>query len=227
MASKKGSKKATTQEVVELQRLKRKKILFKVKGISSLISHSWSYKAKREILDKQMKKAKQARLAKDPWIDFCETLYWLTPKPYNESELPTGEDKTYPTDNHIKKAKFGFPSIGFKNAMVTAVTSMSNITKVAARQAFHVLNEFIEIIGQPTIREDMVRLGGPGSPADIRHRAEFQDWEAVIPIEFNENVFSSDQIANLLANAGFGVGVGDWRPEKNGSHGMFEIVTQK
>lgn len=222
MTAKQSSEKAATREVVELQKLNIKHVKLRIEGISSLIPHAWSSKAKQEMLDKQMKKAKQAKQAKDPWMDYCESLYWLTPKPYNGKELPSPGDKTYPTEKDIKKAKFGFPAVGFKCSMVTAVTSMSNITKVAARQAFHIDGEFVEIIGYPVMREDTVRLQ-PGT-ADLRYRGEFKTWEADVTVSFNANVFSADQIINLLSVAGFGVGIGDWRPEKNGDKGRFLIV---
>ena len=51
-------------------------------GDSPLIVHKWSEKAKKEILDKQMKKAKtKGHDAKDPVRDFIDSLYWLDGEP--------------------------------------------------------------------------------------------------------------------------------------------------
>lgn len=47
----------------------------KLIGDSPVIFHRWSDKARKEMLGKQMKEAKQAKAAKDRWQDFCESLY--------------------------------------------------------------------------------------------------------------------------------------------------------
>lgn len=169
-------------------------------GDSGLICHAWSEKAKRAMLDKQMKKAKSGREAKDPEADYQSSLYRL------------GDG-------------YGFPSVAFKDAAVTACTSTGSITKVAARQAFHVVGEMVPIEGEPRMREDMVRVGM--GTADIRYRGEFENWRATLTVRFNANVLSAEQILNLFNTAGFGVGIGEWRPEKDGSHGMFHVATGK
>mgnify|MGYP001252469461 CR=1 FL=1 len=55
-------------------------------GDSPLIVHAWSEKAKKEILDKQMKVAKtKVRSIRNPAADFIDSLYWLTK---NRQSLP-------------------------------------------------------------------------------------------------------------------------------------------
>lgn len=187
-------------------------------GDSPLIVHAWSLKAKRQMLAKQMKEATPAKEAKDPAQDFEESIY----------RLPDGGS--------------GFPSVAFKAAAVTAVTSVSGVTKVAARQAFHVLGEDVDVHGAfegvtmranlariegstPRMREDMVRVGM--GTADLRYRAEFWPWRAEILVRFNENVLSPSQIVNLFSTAGFAVGIGEWRPERDGQMGMFRVATEQ
>ena len=171
-------------------------------GDTPLIVHRWSEKAKKQMLDKQMKRASAGKEAKDPERDFRESLYVL-------------EDGAY-----------GFPIIGFKAAAVTACTSIGSMTKVAARQAFHVDGEFAIIEGdEPKMREDMVRVGM--GTADIRYRGEFKKWFTTIAVKYNANVMSAEQILNLMQTAGFAVGVGEWRPEKDGQFGRFHVATAK
>lgn len=186
-------------------------------GDTPLIVHAWSPKAKREMLDKQMKRAKQAKEAKNPIADFESSLY----------RLADG---------------YGFPSVGFKAAAVTAVTSVAGVTKVAARQAFHILGEDVDVVGafegtkarlnlvriegcEPSMREDMVKVGM--GTADLRYRGEFPDWHAKLLVRYNANVLSESQILNIINVAGFGVGVGEWRPEKEGINGMFHVADER
>ena len=69
-------KRAEAHEVViELPKLNLRMMEITLIGDSSLICHAWSKKAKQEMLDKQMKKAKQAKPAKDPEQDYKDSLY--------------------------------------------------------------------------------------------------------------------------------------------------------
>lgn len=183
---------------IELPQLDIRTIQVRLVGDSALICHRWSEKAKKEMLDKQMGKATAGKAPKDPERDYAESLY-----PY-----PGGG--------------FGFPTIAFKNAAVSACTSLGkSITKVAARQSFHVIGELVQIEGEPRPREDMVRIGQ--GTADIRYRGEFPEWAVTLTIRYNARVLTAEQIVNLFNTAGFAVGVGEWRSEKDGSFGLFHV----
>ena len=61
--------------------------VIKVVGDSPLIMHKWSEKAKKEMLDKQMKKAKtKGHDAKDPVRDFIDSMSWLEGEPEEKTE---------------------------------------------------------------------------------------------------------------------------------------------
>lgn len=183
---------------VEIKAINIKKAVLEVVGDSPLIVHAWSSKAKKEMLDKQMKKAKTAKVAKDPQRDYEEAFY----------RLPNG--------------KPAFPSIAFKMAAVSAGGRFSDGLKMTElRGSFFIEGEYVEIKGTPNMREDMVRIGM--GTADIRYRPEFKEWEATLPIKYNADKISLEQIVNLFNLAGFGVGVGEWRPEKDGQYGMFHV----
>lgn len=192
---------AQTNVAIELPKLNIRTMEVLLIGDAPLISHAWSKKAKEEMLAKQMKKAKPGKIAKDPKKDFEESLY------------------------HLPDGGYGFPAVAFKAAAITACTSVAGITKVAARQSFHVPGEMVKIEGSlPRPREDMVRIGM--GTADIRYRGEFWPWHAKVTVHYNENVLSAEQIVNLFNTAGFGVGVGEWRPERDGQYGRFHVATE-
>jgi len=188
-------------------------------GDSPLICHRWSEKAKKQILDTQMKKAKSAKEARNPVRDFAESLYWLTPKPEIEDEADF--------EAALKNgAKFGFPSTAFKQAAVSAGYRAGVLkNKVEMLGAFHINDELVEIVGLPELREDMVRLAGIGGTADIRFRAEFRDWETTLEIRYNANATSPEIIINLFNLAGFSTGIGEFRCEKGGRFGSFHVKT--
>lgn len=187
--------------IIELPQLEIQTVEITVVGDSPLIMHKWSEKAKSMMRDKQQKKATQGREAKDPKKEFEDSIH------------------------RCADGGPGFPSIGFKAAAVTSCTSIAGVTKVAARQAFHVQGDLVPILGsKPKMREDMVRVGM--GVADIRYRAEFWPWHATLKISYNTRALSIEQIMNLLNTAGFGVGVGEWRPERDGQYGRFHCATE-
>ena len=115
-------------------------------GTSALIVHKWSEKAKKQMLDKQMKRASQGKAAKDPEQDYRESLY-------------IRDDGSY-----------GFPAVAFKAAAVRAGT-YCDMKMIFLRGAFHVEGDLVHIEGEPEPREDMVRVGM--GTADIRYRPQF------------------------------------------------------
>lgn len=203
VAARKKAKAAKAQEVapVPVWHLEIREMKLILVGDSPLISHAWSQKAKQEMLDKQMKKAAKGKKAKDPKKDYEDSLY------------------IHPDGG------YGFPSIAFKCAAVTACSQIDGLTKVQTRGSFHVEGEMLKINGTPQMREDMVRIGM--GVADIRYRGEFPEWSVEVPIRYNAQVLSPEQIANLFNVAGFAVGIGEWRPERNGSYGLFHVGTEK
>lgn len=206
------------ETAVVIPNVEIKTAVLKIVGDTPLIMHKWSEKAKKEILDKQMKKAKsKGHDAKSPIEDFINSMYWLEGEPTEATE-----NGFYEAMKH--NPRFGFPSVAFKAAAVSAGYRLGvTQNKVSQNAAFHIDGEMVEIHGVPTMREDMVRVGGISKTADIRYRAEFADWYALIPIRYNAGQISLEQLANLFNLGGFACGVGEWRVEKGGSFGMFHV----
>jgi hypothetical protein len=190
---------AAANTAIVLPALDIRTVTFMLIGDSPLIVHAWSEKAKKQMLDKQMKRATKAREAKDPEADYTACFYF--------------------TPDHLP----GFPAIGVKAAMVSAARFV-DAKMTVLRGAVHIDAEILPIIGEPSMREDMVRVGM--GTADIRYRPEFKEWRMPVTLKFNAAVISVEQIANLLNTAGFGVGIGEWRPEKNGSYGRFHVGSE-
>lgn len=192
-----ATKKPATTQAIVLPPLNLQRITLRVVGDSPLITHAWSEKSRKMMLDKMLKKANTGRAAKDPEQEYRDSLY---PHP---------------------EGGFGFPSIAFKSAAVDAATFVDGITKVLMRGCFHVPGELVKIEGEPIPREDVCRVGM--GVADLRYRAEFPEWAATIPVHFNASAISAEQVANMFSVAGFAIGVGEWRPARDGQFGRFHL----
>lgn len=186
---------------IELAELRQERIRVTIYGVSPLIVHAWSAKTIGMIEEKQQKRGKTTREAKDPAAEMRGALYVDA------------------------KGRECFPARGIKASIVSAATSLGdriNFSAKKIRQGLFVIGDLIPIEGsKASMRTDMVRVG-QGS-ADVRYRPEYTEWSMTFDIEFNAHVFSGAQIAQLIEVAGFGVGIGEWRPERGGNNGRYSL----
>lgn len=224
---------ATKKNSVNIKPIGRETVLVTIKGITPLVQHAWDEKAKRMILDKQRgKKVGAKHEIKIPVNDFINSMYWLTPKPENGA---SDEEAEANFNAAIEAgAKFAFPVTGIKQSIITgAYRAGLDVTQTELRGAMRIEGatemstaDFAEIVTSdvPKMREDMVRVGGRSKSADIRYRAEFTDWEIPLNITYHKDgKYTLEQILNMINYGGWYVGIGEWRPEKDGQMGMYEL----
>jgi hypothetical protein len=202
---------------VEVPPLEEETVEVQVWGRTPLIVNNFGMKARQQILGKQMKEAKLAREAKVPFDDFCGSLYAIPGARINGKKLKSWE--SWP----LMKNTFGFPASGFKKSMVSACSFVQGIPKTILRGSIHIIGDLVPITYKRLVmREDVVRVGPFGRrTADIRFRGMFEDWSVTLKVSYNTRLLSIEQIVNLLEHAGNAIGVGEWRPEKDGQFGMF------
>lgn len=127
----------------------------------------------------------------------------------------------------MQDGRYGFPASAFKKAAVAACVYIDGLYKTRIRGAFHVLGDLVHIEGsEPVMREDIVRVGKFKDAADLRYRGEFSNWAVTLTIRFNSGVISPAHIANIFNTAGFSIGVGEWRPERDGTNGTFHVGSE-
>ena len=199
----------STDGALFIQRIASERVLIPIVGTSPLIMNKFSEKAKRQMLD-AMQGKKKLKESRDPDADFEAALHRI------------GDDK------------YGFPSGGFKKTIVGAARYFGKQVKMTElRQSVFVKGVLTpsdpqiltEIVGQPEMREDVVRLGISGT--DLRYRPEFWPWSAVLDVVYVTTMLTLDSVLSLVDAGGMGVGIGEWRPEKSGDNGTFAIDEKK
>jgi len=192
------AKQAVVDQVIRVPKFDIRTLHITLIGDEPLICHRWDEKVIREMEDKLEKRARAPQEARNPEQEFRNSLY----------EYPGGG--------------YGFPAIAFKSAAVDACSMIPGITKVEARGTFHINGELVRIIGpEPVMRRDMVKIGmGTATP---RYRGQFTTWAAKFPLRYNAGILSSEQIVNLFNVAGFSIGIGEWRAQRDGSKGLFHV----
>jgi hypothetical protein len=202
------AKKVTTPTAVDsdgpvkLAPINKLRVTMRINGLSPLIQHQWGEKALGMMRDKHAGKKTKTRDVRDP-----------------EQE---GREAMYTTD----KGKPGVPAMAIKSAVICAAHKDIGVEKTLVRKAlFIVCNDSRKILemdcDDPVITEDPVRVG-QGS-ADLRYRPYFHRWSVVMTWEIDAELLRVEDLLNLIDRAGFGVGIGEWRPEKGGEYGRFEV----
>ena len=147
-------------------------------------------------------------------------LYWITDKPAEDTEEAFAEAV-------MNGAKFGFPVTAIKQAAQSTLYRLGAISnQMVMRGAFFIEGDddgMVQIHSDiPTMREDMVKIGM--GTADIRYRAQFNNWYADLNVSYNASGdISLSNIINAIEAGGYVCGLGQWRPERDGRNGMFHI----
>lgn len=225
------AKKVETQGI-EIRPISLKKVSVRIIGDTPLITHAWSEKAKRMMLEAQQGKKKgKTKEYRNPVAEFIDSMYWLEGKPNITDEMTEEECEQAFNTAIANGARFGFSATAIKQAGNASAYRLGWVkNQMGLRGAYFIdadENGLIEIKGDaPVIREDMVRIG-QGS-ADLRYRGEFKNWYADLDITYNENSeYSLDAIMNIINTGGFVCGIGEWRPERDGDYGRYHIDITK
>lgn len=208
------------EAVVTIKPLDIKMVPIKIVGDTPLIVHAWSEKAKKMMLDAQMKTTKtKAKEARNPIDEFINSMYWLTDVPESTEDAFVKAVK--------KGAKWGFPVGAIKQSANSAAYRLGWVkNQMELRGAYFLKTEYGDMAriegDAPVMREDMVRIG-MGS-ADLRYRAEYKNWHMDMILQYNASGnLTIEQIINCINAGGYSVGVGEWRPERDGDNGRFHV----
>lgn len=228
--TKKNDSKET--QIIKIEPLKKIVTTITVVGDTPLIVHAWGEKAKKMMLAAQQKtkKAKSAMDIRDPFAEYFDALYWLTPKP--EEKTPEAFTKAV-----AEGAKFGFPVTSIKQAALSAAYRAGAIpNQVGMKCSFYVNGidgvnigygselAVIESSQPPRLQEDMVRIGGIQKTADLRYRPVFDDWRIRLKVTLlDTGVFDMSSILSAIEMGGQMNGIGEWRMEKDGDYGRYHI----
>jgi len=207
----KGDEPAAPAAPIEITRIGTETLIVPIVGTTPLIVSRFSEKARHAMLAPQIgeRPPKQKR---DPNAEFEAAQYRL-------------DDGGY-----------GMPAVAFKKATVGAARYYGkSLTMRELRQMLFIKGERSKQDGQqlvriesepPTMREDVVRLAGQSRSADLRYRPEFTEWTATLEVIYVTSALSQGSVLSLITAGGFGVGVGEWRPEREGEFGTYEIVDE-
>lgn len=191
---------------IHLDPIERRYVDIAIEGISPLIVHKWSEKAKGLMRDAQSgSKVRAKREPKVPEIEAEAALY----------RLPDGRP--------------AFPATAFKAASVGAVRLFQGITMTATKAALFIHGEgpdqLVPLDGEMTLRQDTPR--NATGVADLRYRYAFFPWSTILRVEYLPALIDEISVVRLVDAGGNG-GVGDWRPSApksaTGTFGRYRVT---
>lgn len=195
-----------TSAAIHIDKIASETIRVPIAGTMPLIVHNFSEKSKRQMLDAQQGR-KSPKQVRDPQAEF-EAAFYRT------------------------KDGYGFPVTAFKAATVGAARFYGKDVRMTELRQFLFMHgeisendpqALVPIVGEPRMREDVVRLGGPSRSADLRYRPEFPEWSTELVVTYVTSSLSRSSVLSLIDAGGLGIGVGEWRPEKRGEFGTYRI----
>lgn len=191
-------------ETVAINKIATETIHVPLVGTAPLIMHRFSEKAKRAMLD-AMQGRKTPKTPKNPQAEYEAAFYRMK-----------------------DPDTFGLPVISFKAATVGGARFYGQITMTALKQYLFFKGEIgadglplSRITGEPHMREDVVRVNRGGT--DLRYRPEFPEWSTTVEVVYVTSALTRESVLSLIEAGGLGVGVGEWRPEKDGAFGTYCI----
>lgn len=133
----------------------------------------------------------------------------------------------------------GIPAPAFRSAMISACRlagfqmTKAKLTVFVRPDGFDATDgtPLVKITaGEPHYHEAVVRISM--GTTDIRPRPMWNPgWKADVRISFDADMFTLDDVANLMHRAGLQVGIGEGRPDSKTSNGqgwgLFSITNQE
>lgn len=196
----------TKTKAVEIKAPRFEIIELEIQGTAPLVTHKFSAKARQQIIATQQAgsqaKGKRTREPKD-------------------------FDEVYKGAMHIaREGWLGIPAGAFRNAMISACRTVGYKMTHAKLAAFVLADGYeaddgtplIKIIGEPKRHTTYAR--NDNGSVDIRVRPMWEEWSAIVRIRFDADMFSAEDVANLMMRVGMQVGICEGRPDSKNSAGM-------
>jgi hypothetical protein len=147
-------------------------------------------------------------------------------KKTRKAKPPKDFEKVYQSSIHYStEGWIGIPCAAIRGAMLDAC-SLTEVEQKRFKMCVRIIEQgydseteegLVKIIGEPEMKTDRVKIGI--NTTDIAARAMFRKWSSTFEIQWDDDFFKAQDVFNLLARAGWQVGIGAGRPLSKSSAG--------
>lgn len=204
-------------EVVEFRPIEPKTVTVTIVGDSDLILNKMNDVTTRQLMDARKDKAKDLTKPNE-WEAIITAMHWRDGKP------------TDFTEEGLQKALLEnapcITAFGLKKSFGEAVTRNKISTySTEFRATVNVIGEkdnLIPITFTEYHLDEKLMSPKKGAPVLVKLN-RFSGWTATFKVSYLENVYSLDQIMNIINLSGFGLGIGSGRSSDYGRYHIESI----
>ena len=202
------------EQTIELQEIHVNTAIVTIEGTGDLVLNKMNDPTARELTAIRQDKAKSLEKPNE-WECIMTSLHWRDGKPVDFTE--EGFEKA------LKENAPCITSFGLKKAILAAVvrngidqysTKMDSALNIIASAGL------IPISFAEHYIDEKLMSPQRGKPVLVKLN-RFSGWKAKFKIQYTENVYSIEQIVNVINLAGFGGGVGSGRTS---GYGRFTVT---
>lgn len=210
------------KNTVVLEPIKIQAATISIEGDTDLILNRMNARTVRELTEAREGSGKKVKPVPNVWEDIITAVHWLK---------GTGMTDTYAEsdEQHLKDLlKNNAPCIsafGLKKSFCQAVTR-NEIDKYSTKfdNAMTVISGdgLIPVTFAEHFIDKMLMSPRKGSPVLV-HLNRFSGWAVQFNIRYTDNVYSLDEIVNIINLAGFGLGIGSGRTSGYGRYHVTDV----
>ena len=208
----------TVEKIIEVKPIVPKTIVVTIQGDTDIVLNKMNDVSTRQLTDERKDKAKSLDKPNE-WEQIITALHWRDGKPavFTKESLEDALKNNAPciTAFGLKKS---FGQAVVRNEVDTYATKFDASVNILGIGDGLVPIRFVEHY----IDE---KLMSPKRGAPVLTRLNrFSGWSADITISYIDNVYSEEQIINIVNLAGFGIGIGSGR---SSGYGRYHVVDVK
>lgn len=204
-------------EIVEFRPIEPKTVTVTIVGDSDLILNKMNDVTTRQLTDARKDKAKDLTKPNE-WEEVITAMHWRDGKPtdFSEEGLKDALANNAPclTAFGLKKS---FGEALTRNKIATYSTEFRATINVIGERDNLIPIKFTEYH-----LDEKLMSPKKGAPVLVKLN-RFSGWSATFKISYLDNVYSLDQIMNIINLAGFGLGIGSGRSSDYGRYHIENI----
>jgi hypothetical protein len=129
--------------------------------------------------------------------------------------------------HYSEQGWIGFPASAFRAGMISACRLIGFKMTLAKLSVFIEADGLDKVSGQPLVKLDIgepelhiAAVRNASGVLDLRARPMWRKWGLTLRVKYDADVFSAEDVANLLSRVGQQVGIGEGRADSRESSGM-------
>jgi hypothetical protein len=202
------------ERIITIEPIKVKYATVFIEGDGDLILNKMNARTVRELTSAREGK-KTVKQVPNIWEDIITAIHWRDGYPTDDTYTDCDEEMLRDMLEHNAPCITGF---GLKKSFGSAITQ-NEITKYSTKlnSSLNVVNRLEPVKFAEHHVDKSLMSPKRGSPVLV-YINRFSGWSSQVNIAYTENVYSLDQLVNIINIAGFGQGIGSGRTSGYGRY---------